>query len=115
MPLVEQPISKQFVLEGGTSKIEVTVVACPNQAVKYRFDWPRKPANGVTARCRGQVTLLRRTAKKAADQLPTITALSSGQVYAGSTDGNDSYVQLKGYQLHEVDDFDFWGEVSEEA
>ena len=106
MPLVDQPITKKFMIFGADSEIEVTVEACPKQAVKYSFIWRKLPASGKRALCRGQVELLRKQTKQAADKLSTVSAESSGTAYV-------DVQHIKRFRLHQVDDFRFFGQIFE--
>ncbi len=113
LPLVVNPITRDYRISGPTTEIVIQITACPNESVQYHFDWQRHPATGKTAACEGQVTLKRNAARKAADTLATVRAHSDGRVYAGVTTGGYWRQSLKKYQLHDVDDFEFSGRILE--
>lgn len=114
MPLVDRPISRDYVIPGPQSELTVTITACPSQRVQYKFAWTRRPPAGTTARCSGQVTL-RRGTSNFGDTLRTVSTDSGGAIYAGIVENGLSVQNLRHYQLHDVDDFDFSGKILEMA
>lgn len=119
LPLVNNPIERNYVVTGPQSEIRVNITACPESQVRYQVQWVRRPPAGTNALCSGQVMLMRKAAGKAADLLATIRAESNGSIYAGLSVNSPThsyyYQQLKVFQLHDVDDFEFSGRISEQA
>src|SRR5688572_3345192 len=103
LPLVAAPKIKDYRIKGPNSELVVNIHACPEQTVRYKFNWTQRPPAGKTAACEGQVKLMRTATGKRGDTLGTIKATSDGKVYAGVTAGDYSQHQLRTFQLHDVD------------
>src|ERR1700719_4266512 len=101
LPLVVRPVIKDYRINGPNSELAVNIHACPEQTVRYKFSWTRRPPEGRTAACEGQVTLMRTASGKRADILSKVRATSDGKVYAGLITGDYSQHQLRDFQLHD--------------
>jgi hypothetical protein len=91
--------------------MELTVTACPERWVEYRWKWDKVPPAGIIGLIEGQVVLKRGQSETRA--LSKIRILSDGRVYAPTTNGGIPAHRPEKYELDGVSDYDFSGEIME--
>jgi hypothetical protein len=92
------------------SEIEIEITACPGQWIEYKARWLKYPPAGITAVLNAQVTLVS-NGKRSGLGAPTASKICVR---------SDQQNQIPGWRghpwdLHEIDDFDLWGEILELA
>jgi hypothetical protein len=106
-PLVINPKSQTFSVDGPSSSVEVTITALPNQTCVYRFDWLRFPTAGKEAVVSAHVHL--KQGPSNGDSLPLVRRSS----LVGNTIVSSS--RLRSHQVEHVDDFSFVGKIVERS
>lgn len=113
-PLVEDPVTKTFTVQGRRSRVEIEVTACPGQWVEYKSTWTQRPPAGIVAVCEGQVTLHKKAQGRRGDALRTIRSVADGYFYAGAGRSSGYNGQfMHSFQLNDIDDFEFYGRIQE--
>jgi hypothetical protein len=108
MPLVHNPRTKTRKLTSHRSEVEIEITACPDQWIEYKTKWLRQPPAGITAVLHGQVTLVKNGAKSGIGS-PAASKISVRSDQSHPIPGWRGHP----WQLEEIVDFEFWGELLE--